>query len=618
MPADEAVRLAIQIAGALEEAHAHGILHRDLKPANILVTSKGATKLLDFGLAKMAGALGDESVTQTIGVSGTLAYMAPEQAEGKPLDARCDIFSFGLVLYELLSGRRAFNSMAELLRDDPARLKSPVADVVMRCLAKEPSQRFQAMTDVKAALAGVGHARPAEQASIAVLPFANMSADQEQEFFSDGLAEEIINSLTHVPGLKVIARTSAFAFKGQHTDIRKIAEALGVTNILEGSVRKAGNRIRVTAQLVTASDGSHLWSERYDRELADVFAVQDEIAAAIAAVLKVKLIAGPRKYTPKMPAYEAYLKARHHRGRLTPASIAKYREYLEQAISLDPGFALAYVDMADSYLMSSTTMSSAHEVMPQVRAQAQKALDLDPSLPEAQAMIGVVEGIYNYDWKEAQRRFGLAMATDPVPPQVLQWHGFFCLLWMSQQPQAAAEQMALGLRDDPLNLLSRQCLASCFLAVGRLEDAALELRECIRFDPNLPFAYYVLALVQASQGLFADAAASIERTASFARWPVALGFWAGLLAKKGDAQQSAELLREVGDGEAYGAPVGLALLYLLSGEIDRAADWVQKAIEQRHSLLMMLVIATPLAKPLRSSPRWPALAKMMRLPESAA
>ena len=617
LPVEEAVRLAVQIAGALEEAHARGILHRDLKPANILVTGKGVTKLLDFGLAKVAE--NGESVTQTIGISGTPAYMAPEQAEGKPVDSRCDIFSFGLVLYELLSGQRAFDSLAALLRDDPAPLKSPAGDLVMKCLAKEPAARYQTMTDLKAALekAAPAESLPHQQPSIAVLPFANMSTDPEQEFFSDGLAEEIINSLANVPGLKVIARTSAFAFKGQHSDIRKIAEALGVTNVLEGSVRKSGNRIRVTAQLITAADGTHLWSERFDRELADVFAVQDEIAAAIAATLKVKLVAGSRKYTPSLLAYEAYLKARHQRSRLTLTSIAQYQEYLKQTISLDPGFALAYVDMADSYLMLATVATSAHESMPKVRELARQALDLDPSLPEAQAMLGIVACTYEFDWKEAEKRFGLAMAHYPVPAQVREWYGFFYLLQSGRAAEAAA-QMAHGVQEDPLNILSRQSLALCLLAAGRLDDAAIELRECIQLDPHLPFAYLDKSLVEASQGLFAEAASSAETAASMGRWPLTVGLWAGLLAKTGNAKRAEELLGELGDGSVYGAPLGLAHFHLLQGDVERAAEWVGKGIEQRHSLLLSSVVRTPLAAALRSSSHWPRLAKMMNLPDAPA
>ncbi|HSP66325.1 MAG TPA: serine/threonine-protein kinase, partial [Bryobacteraceae bacterium] len=254
----DAVRSALQIVTALEAAHAKGILHRDLKPANILMTAAGA-KLLDFGLAKLVS---DGDATQTVGVSGTPLYMSPEQAEGKTLDARSDVFSFGAVLSELLAGRRAFDSLAAVLRDEPRPLEasSGLQKIVGRCMRKSQADRFGSMAELKIALDHIAAKSASEQQpSIAVLPFANMSGDKEQEYFSDGLAEEIINALVKVPGLKVIARTSAFAFKGQNTDIRKIAETLGVTTVLEGSVRRSGNRIRVTAQLITAADGSHLW-----------------------------------------------------------------------------------------------------------------------------------------------------------------------------------------------------------------------------------------------------------------------------------------------------------------------------------------------------------------------
>ncbi len=291
----EAVRLGIQITGALEEAHARGIFHRDLKPANILVTDKGEAKLLDFGLARLMTD-SDSGATRTLEgtVAGTAAYMAPEQAQGKPLDARSDIFSLGAVLYEMLSGERAFpgestaDVLSSVLRDEPPPIKVPeaLARIVARCLRKSPKERFQSMTEVRTALASAAQttAEPfSSLSSIAVLPFVNLSGDKEQEYFSDGLAEEIINVLTHIPDLKVTARTSAFAFRGKQQDITKIAEALRVRTLLEGSVRRAGNRIRVTVQLINAEDGYHLWSERYDREMADVFAIQDEIAAAVAS-----------------------------------------------------------------------------------------------------------------------------------------------------------------------------------------------------------------------------------------------------------------------------------------------------------------------------------------------
>src|SRR5688572_21336121 len=280
VPQDEAVRLASQIADALHAAHECGILHRDLKPANVMVVRQGGTphaKLLDFGIARLAS--DDPAATRTVAgdVMGTPAYMSPEQAAAKPLDARSDVFSFGAVLYELLAGTRAFTGdstaqiLSAVLRDDPSPLEAPAAlqQIVRRCLAKDPDRRFPTMADVRYALQHLTPDSAAATASIAVLPFANLSREADDEYFSDGLSEEIINALTQVPGLKVIARTSAFAFKGKNEDIRRIANILGVTLVLEGSVRRAGGRLRVTAQLVDAADGAHRWSQRYDREMSD-------------------------------------------------------------------------------------------------------------------------------------------------------------------------------------------------------------------------------------------------------------------------------------------------------------------------------------------------------------
>jgi len=614
LPADEAVRLAIQIAGALEEAHARGILHRDLKPANILVTSKGTTKLLDFGLAKLTS--GDESVTQTMGISGTLAYMAPEQAEGKALDARSDIFSFGLVLYELLSGRRAFNSLAELLRDDPLPLKSPVSELVMRCLAKQPAQRFQTMSEVHTALVGIGHARPSEHPSIAVLPFADMSPGKDNEYFSDGLAEEIINSLTHVPGLKVIARTSAFAFKGQQTDIRKIAEALGVTNILEGSVRKAGNRIRVNAQLITAADGSHLWSERYDRDLADVFAVQDEIASAITAALQVKLSAAPRKYTPKLTAYEEFLKARHYLQRWTPDSASKARECLEKAVAIDPGFALAHSDLGWCFftLVTENRIPS-REGAALMSAEARKALEIDPSLPDGHAVLAMAS-VIDYDWNEAGRHFRLAMAHEPIPPMVRYFYSGFYLSSLNRGIEAD-EEIQRALQEDPLNLLFRASLGMRLLAGGRVTEGEAIQWQVLELDENFWLSYAWLGALRVVQGQLAEALAFSEKAYSLAPWSLSMiGKLAGLLERTGDTSRSRSLLEKLGDGTAFGTPAGFFVYHMVRSEIDLAAHWFEKAIAQRDTRAPW-IFPHMFGDLFTSSPHWPRLAKMMNLPETA-
>ena len=311
---DEALPIAVQIASAVEAAHAKGIIHRDLKPSNILMTRERSIKLLDFGLAKLMGDGGEATpLTLQGSLLGTVPYMSPEQAEGKALDERSDIFSFGAVLYEMLSGKRAFRggtiaeTLSAVLHQEPPALKvEPEWErIVRRCLAKQPFDRFQNMSDVRRALEGIQGKAVVQQPSVAVLPFTIISADKEDAYFGDGLAEEIINAVAHIPGLNVTARTSSFSFRGSDLDIRKVAETLGVRTVLEGSVRRSGNRIRVTAQLINAENGYHLWSERYDREMADVFAIQDEIAQAIASALKVKLSSGAvvvRRHIPSIPA----------------------------------------------------------------------------------------------------------------------------------------------------------------------------------------------------------------------------------------------------------------------------------------------------------------------------
>jgi eukaryotic-like serine/threonine-protein kinase len=630
LPLEVALRHAAQIADALSAAHDKGITHRDLKPANILVTASGI-KLLDFGLALLSrGPAADETatigLTQAGTVLGTAAYMSPEQAEGKPVDARSDIFSFGLVLYEMLSGRRAFTAdstlaiMAAIVRDQPASLEAPpaVQGIVTRCLRKSPADRFQSINDVRAALEKAS-ATPVEKTpSIAVLPFANMGADKENEYFSDGLAEEVLNLLAKIKGLKVIARTSSFAFRGKEQDITKIAETLRVATILEGSVRRAGSRVRVTAQLIDAADGSHLWSERYDRELADVFAVQDEIAQAIASALQVQLSGTPgplQQYKPSLPAYEALLKARHYMGAGRPDLFTRVKECYQQAIALDPKFALAQCEYGMYFAaMAIVGALPANEAFPRMRSQARKALELDPSLPEGHAMLGYTAAFFEYDWKEAERRFGLAMARDPVPGFVRHLYAAAYLL-LTGRAAEAVQQIDLALQEDPLNLLLRNSRAACLIAAGRDEEAPAGWREILELNPAMALAHGSLTAYHASRGELDQALAHCEKAYALAPLPHTIGFLAGLLKRTGDTRRAEELLQKLQSADAYGVPRGLVAYYWVLREFDTMAHWIEKAIDQRDPGGALSLRGLP-GRELRSTPRWAGLMRKLNLPEA--
>ena len=620
LPLPEALRFAAQIAAALGVAHGKGILHRDLKPANILVTVSGV-KLLDFGLAKMMTDC-DADVTKTAegAILGTAAYMSPEQAQGKSLDERSDVFSFGAVIYEMLSGVRAFgggsmlDTLNSVVRDDPAPLRSPASDIVKRCLAKQPAQRFQSIAEVRAALESISMKPMDPQPSIAVLPFANMGADKENEYFNDGLAEEIINCLAQIPGLKVTARTSAFAFKGKTEDIRKIASALSVATILEGSVRRSGSRLRVTAQLINAQDGYHLWSQRYDRDMADLFDLQDEIAQSIASALHVKLAGTPAPYKPSLPAYEALLKARYCFGTFRPDLLAHAKECYEQAIVLDPKFAQAHCEYGNYFWgLALAGALPANQALPMIRSLAEKALELDPSLPDGHAMSGIVAVYLEYDWKEAERRFRLAMDRDPVSVNVRLYYTWY--LQLVGRPAEAVQRIILGLQSDPLNLTLRQNRAVFLAGAGRDEEAAEGFREVLELNPSMVLAQLALAALHASRGELDQALALCEKAYAVAPLPSGIGLLAGLLKRTGDMQRAEELLQKLQPADAFGIPRGLAIYHWVLQEFEAEADWLEKAIDQ-HDPYGALFLRLWYGRELRSTPRWAGLMRKLNLPES--
>ena len=624
--APEAVRQAIQIARALEAAHDRGILHRDLKPANVLITRDGTVKLLDFGVAKLLRPTKEDPDDLTHTVANTIAgaivgspgYMSPEQAAGQPLDVRSDVFSFGIVFHELLSGVRA-SSDGDAFRSGQA--PPALARIVQRCLAANPRERFQTMAEVRAVLEHASteltSAPSGHQPSIAVLPFANMSADKENEYFGDGLAEEVINALAQVTGLQVAGRTSSFQFRGKDIELAEVGRRLNVHHLLEGSVRRAGNRVRVTAQLIKVSDGFHLWSERYDREWTDIFAIQDEITHAITSALRIRLSADsstPRRHQPNLRAYEAYLKARELWSRAFPGSFEQTKAMLEHAITLDPQFALPYSLLGGCYTMlANLGFKPAHEMMPLARAAEEKALRVDPALPEAHALLGVCAGGFGHDWIGAEREWRLAMARAPISSDVRFWYGNHYLLPIGRVAEAV-ETMARALEEDPLNLLYRHLYARGLRHLGRLDEAEAELRGILDVDANFPWALETLGAVCAQQGNSEEALAFTERAHVVTPWScTVVGQLAALLERAGDRTRADALLRTLGTGEAYGASTGIAIFHAMRGDAEQSAEWAARGIAQRFLPLVYMV--APL---LKSQRQWPALARLLNLPASGA
>ena len=620
----EAVRQAIQIARALEAAHDRGILHRDLKPTNVLITRDGTVKLVDFGLAKLLRPGSDDPDERTHAVANTVAgvvlgspgYMSPEQAAGQALDIPSDVFSFGIVLHELLSGVRA-SGEGDALRS--GQVPPALARVVQRCLAVNPRERFQTMAEVRAVLEHAASeltSAPSEhRPSVAVLPFANMSADKENEYFGDGLAEEVINALAQLPRLQVAGRTSSFRFRGKDIDVAEVGRRLNVGYLLEGSVRKAGNRVRVTAQLIKVADGFHVWSDRYDRELTDIFAIQDEITQAIASALRIRLSADSstsHRHTPNLRAYEAYLKARELWSRAFPGSFEQTKALLEHAITLDPQFALPYSLLGGCYTMlANLGFKPAHEMMPMARAAEEMALRVDPALPEAHALLGVCAGGFSHDWIGAEREWRLAMAHEPISRDVQFWYGNHYLLPIGRVAEAV-ETMARALEEDRLNLLYRHLYARGLRHLGRLDEAESELRGLLDLDANFPWALETLGAVYAQQGRSEEAHTVSERAHVVTPWSyTVMGQLAALRERAGDRKGADALLETLATGEAYGASTGLAIFHAMRGDAEQSAEWAARGIAQRFLPLVYMI--APL---LRSQRQWPALARLMNLPAS--
>jgi TolB-like protein/Flp pilus assembly protein TadD len=440
----DATDIAIQLAQAIAAAHARGVVHRDIKPANVIVDDGGAAIILDFGIAKLLSHVTDSGELRAV---GTVAYMSPEQAAGETVDERTDIWSLGVCLYEMLTGTQPFqgqhesaviyqivNQDAPLISSFGVAVPAVLANVIRRSMEKRKAMRYQRveemLEELELARDQIAHGGGAEDPSVAVLPFTNMSADPEQNYFCEGMAEEVINSLAQVHGLRVAARTSSFAFRDRSMDIREIGRKLGVSAILEGSVQKAGDKLRITAQLINVSDGYHLWSERFDRDVQDVFVIQDEIARSIVDALAVTLTDHEKQVMQRVPtsnirAYEFYVRGLHHYHELDRKGLDTARSMYTSAIIHDPTFTLAYCGLADCYSMIFTFYDRDPTIVSNALTASEKALELDPDMAEAHASQGMALSL-DGRFDEAEHEFAMAVELSPRLFEAYYYHGRAC------------------------------------------------------------------------------------------------------------------------------------------------------------------------------------------------
>ena len=625
---DEAVRITRQVAAALSFAHGEGVIHRDIKPENILL-HEGEAIVADFGIALAMKRAANTRLTATGMLVGTPEYMSPEQVIAEQsVDARSDVYSLACVLFEMLAGELPHTGATPIAiiakrLSTPApgvrRLRSDIPPrierVLERALAPDPSNRFESAAAIAAAL--VESDMPAaREPTIAVLPFRNLSPDPENEYFADGITEDVIAQLSRIRSLRVISRTSVMQYRKREQSLREIGATLEATTILEGSVRRAANRVRIVGQLIDVASDHHLWTATYDRELTDIFAIQEDVALQIAAALRTTLTLDERTRIGKEPtasleAYELYLQGRHRYIRFTASGMREGIEYFERAIGVDPKYALAYVGLALAYSeLAETGIMPSEEGRRLSKDAALRAIQLDPELGEAHCVLAVAKFMGAFDWAGAEQSFKRSLELTPGNADAYDLYGRLCSSMCRFDEAITLQTRAYEL--DPI--AHRNDMATAQLRAGLYEDARRTAQRSIDGDQSSR-GYATLAWTYAKQGQYNPAIQYLQRAVSLSPdsslWLAQLG---QVQAMAGNIAEARTILRRLEEtaGQRFVSPYHLAYVHTGLGEYDRAIDYLERAYEDRAGAIYG-IRGSFLFTPLHDHPRFTALLRKMNL-----